>query len=239
MKNQEKTQVANFQVLQGNSLNYQGDRITKSEIKVKVLNANTLRIEYSTLDCNNPMTNDFHVGIWKNSSTPPYGNFANEVVAWELITNNNNQGQFDLTTNQPDVNFYNDLYCIGLCLDNRAESVCAYATLSGGVMALNFEPYCFVAGVSTEQVSVSFTTPIGNNPNMNHQYIDLYEENATPGYRNCLSVRGGIGIHSNGQIVLNVKQGSPLKRGGRYKVMFDFNGNWDSYGCEFYFVVPE
>lgn len=239
MKDQEVLKAINVYDLQGDILQSKTIKVTQTEITVTVLTANKLKIEYSTLDFINPQKDNCHIAIWQECVTPPYGDMNVKRVAYQLLPRTTPQGDFELVCDHPDVNFYHDNYCIGFCMGDKLTSVCSYATLVGGVMVVNFESSVFVLNASTEQIAVHYSTPINNNPHANRQYVDLYEADADPISRNCLSIRPLMGDYASGQVTLRVKQGTVLQRGKSYKILYDFNTDYSSYGCEHFFKTPE
>jgi hypothetical protein len=213
--------------------------IKKTEISVNVLTANKLRISYVTLDFMHPKSKDCHIAVWQDCLTPPYGSMDEKNVYFKQVENNGTTSSVEITCDHADVNFYDDDYCVGFCMGNKQTSVCSFASLIGGAMVTNFESAIFSLGVSTRQVTAHYTTPPNNDPSDNSQFIDLYKADAEVKYENCLSVRGLMGNYNDGQITLNVKEGTVLSRGERYKILYDFNGDYSSYGCQYFFDVPE
>lgn len=210
-----------------------------SNIDVTVLNANELDIKVEALDFVNLNRDNYQIIIWKNNLTPPYEDLDENVVAIANIPSNSSKASMTLRCDSLGVNYYSGIYCVGFLMGDKLSSVCSFASLVSGTEVSVFQSAVYISSVGVSQVSVGFVTPVNNNPESNRQYIDVFDAEGSVNRNSVLNIRGSFSSTATGQVVLHIKEGMKLERGKSYRALYDFNGDFESYGAEAFFTIPK
>lgn len=210
-----------------------------SNIEVTVLNANELDIKVDALDFVNLDKDNYQIIVWQNNLTPPYEALDENVLTIENIPSNSSKAAMTIKCDSLGVNFYNGIYCVGFLMGDKPSSVCSFSSLVSGTEVSVFQSAVYISSVGVSQVSVGFVTPVNNNPELNRQYIDIFDAEGSINRDSVLNIRGNFSSTAAGQVVLHIKEGVKLERGKSYRALYDFNGDFESYGAEAFFTIPK
>jgi len=196
------------------SLSLAAASVSTTIIQVAAVSGTSITYSYNTLSGNQPNTYGDTLFLWQNQAQIPYNE---PPTSSYTIPGNTQAGGY--TWNQLSIG--TNSYIVGYAVGTDVKNICAWAFVPASGSADNsssFATSISVGAITSNSVVINFSTPAGNDPTANGDWIGVWN-NGAPSYIVQPTAKSGVkdlGGNNNGTVGINLA----LLRGNTYAVAY-------------------
>ncbi len=172
-------------------------------VSAKILNSDSIIVSYKSLPGNNPCDNDNWIGVWQGSMITQN---SEPFISYKIELENSN-GQLILD----DLELQRKPYIVGYGVGKSINSICSTVQFTPQKTPVNTEGNTFATSIqllnyNANDLLLGYTTPPGNIPVENKNWIGLWPGDAPTFSRNNLLKRSKVTKRNNvsSQVLSNI-----------------------------------